>query len=159
MANNLIDITDHFTWKEAVVTNKKGFSNVIADPAVFRNVVITAQGMEKVRALLAVPITVNSWYRCPELNRAIGGAKRSDHLIGAAVDFVAPDFGDPLAICKKLIEHSTELDFKQLILEHTWVHISWNMIPNSIQRLEVLSSLAGGGYAKGLTNSDGQPYA
>lgn len=32
-------------------------------------------------------LVINSWYRCPELNRAVGGSKTSLHMQGLAVDF------------------------------------------------------------------------
>ena len=47
--------------------------------------------MEEVRDRLGGrPITINSWYRDPVTNRRVGGASRSRHLVGDAVDFVAP---------------------------------------------------------------------
>ena len=50
-----------------------------------------ARVMEDVRDRLGDrPITINSWYRDPVTNRRVGGASRSRHLNGDAVDFVAP---------------------------------------------------------------------
>lgn len=149
-------ITEHFSWEEAVVTQQKGFSNIIANPNIRNNIARVASNLEKVRALLGFPLTINSWYRCPELNRAIGGAKNSDHLMGNAVDFVSPKYGTPLQICQAIIACHALIGFKQLILEHSWVHISWDPIPNVNPKLEVLSLLEGGGYAKGLTTKDGK---
>jgi uncharacterized protein YcbK (DUF882 family) len=40
---------------------------------------------------LGNPITVNSGYRCPELNKAIGGVANSQHLIGQAADISMGD--------------------------------------------------------------------
>jgi uncharacterized protein YcbK (DUF882 family) len=37
-----------------------------------------------------VPIQVNSWYRDPATNAAVGGASQSRHMSGDAVDFVVP---------------------------------------------------------------------
>lgn len=41
------------------------------------------------------PIRIVSGYRCPEHNRAVGGAKQSQHVIGAAAD---PLFGRPITV-------------------------------------------------------------
>lgn len=150
-------LTEHFTWAEAVHTSHRGIDNVIKDQAVWENIARTAVKLEKVRACLNVPIVVSSWYRCSALNDAVGGAKNSDHLIGAAVDFIAPAYGSPAEVAKKLIHFASLVGFKQLILEHTWVHISWDMIPNVLPKLEVLSLLNGGGYARGLTDKSGVP--
>lgn len=148
-------ITDHFSWEEATITQHRGFNNVIPDPIIRSNVVRTANKLEKVRALLNNPLIIISFYRCPALNTAIGGAKNSDHMRGLAVDFVSPIYGSPLQICKSIIGSKELIGFKQLILEHTWVHISWDPIPGTVPTLEVLSLLNGGGYAKGLTDKDG----
>ncbi len=115
----------------------------------------TASRMEVVSVLLhAHPIHVNSWIRCTELNTAIGGAHSSQHLKGEAVDFICPDFGTPLDICRTLIASREVLQFDQLILEHSWVHISF-CSPAIQPRNEVLSLLQGGKYAKGLTTLQG----
>jgi zinc D-Ala-D-Ala carboxypeptidase len=157
LANNLKFLTEHFTWAEAVVTNHRSIDNTIDNAQVLDNIPKTATKLEKVRALLGVPILVSSWYRCPELNAAVGGAKNSDHLIGAAVDFIAPQLGTPFEVAKKIANSADIIRFKQLIMEHTWVHISWDMIPNVNPKLEVLSLLSGGGYARGFTDKDGTP--
>lgn len=44
--------------------------------------------LEQLRALVGRPLHVVSGYRCPEHNRAVGGAKHSQHLTGRAVDLV-----------------------------------------------------------------------
>lgn len=44
--------------------------------------------LESIRALFKVPIQVNSGYRCPELNAAVGGSANSQHVRGDAADIV-----------------------------------------------------------------------
>ena len=43
--------------------------------------------LQPIRDLIAAPITINSGYRSPALNRAIGGSPTSQHLAAAAADF------------------------------------------------------------------------
>ncbi len=149
-------ITENFSWQEAVITTHREITNVYESSAVMDNIFKTAKAMEAVRKVLdSRPISINSWYRNQELNRAVGGSKNSDHMSGSAVDFICPKFGSPLQICTELRTFAEQLGFKQLILEHSWVHISWSHIPNVKPKLEVLSLLAGGGYAHGLTNKYG----
>lgn len=149
-------ITEHFSWAEAVITQQRGVSNCITDGIITSNVVRVANKLEKVRALLSVPLIISSWYRCTELNKIIGGARKSDHLTGSAVDFIAPQYGSPLEICKALAANKELIGWKQLILEHTWVHISWDPIPGTAPKLEILSLLDGGSYAVGLTDKHGK---
>ena len=155
-----MNLSDHFTLEEATFSRTatlNGIDNSCLSPMILESAKKTALKMEKVRALLGNPISVDSWIRCIALNRALGSKDSSQHIKGEAVDFVCWGFGSPVDICKKLIDHKEVIGWDQLILEHTWVHISWNSTPNSVQRGEVLSLLQGGGYAKGLTDKFGRP--
>lgn len=42
--------------------------------------------LEALRASIGKPLSVNSGYRCPAHNKAIGGAKASQHMQGTAAD-------------------------------------------------------------------------
>ena len=55
---------------------------------VFKNVQKLAENLQVLRDELKAPITVNSGYRSPKHNAKIGGAKRSQHLLGNASDIV-----------------------------------------------------------------------
>lgn len=152
-------LSDHFDVAEVTashIAESRGIKNDY--PAEMFDVIKnTAAGMERVRALLGKPIHVDSWYRCHELNVAVGSKDTSDHLQGRAVDFICQEFGSPLQICQFIIKYKELIRFKQLILEHTWVHISFDD-PSVKAKLEVLSLLNEGKYAFGLTNLEGVPY-
>jgi len=55
---------------------------------VFKNVQKLAENLQVLRDELKAPITINSGYRSPKHNAKIGGAKRSQHLLGNASDIV-----------------------------------------------------------------------
>ena len=75
------------------------------------------------------PTVINSGYRGPELNAAVGGSTKSQHCKGQAADIEVP--GVPNYTLAKWIEDNC--DFDQLILEFYtsgipdsgWVHVSY----------------------------------
>ena len=75
----------NFTWGEAT---KEG-ARIPTSRNVVYGIIRIARVMEEVRSRLGDrPISVNSWYRDPATNRAVGGAIYSRHLSGDAIDFV-----------------------------------------------------------------------
>jgi zinc D-Ala-D-Ala carboxypeptidase len=118
----------------------------------------TAESMERVRTVLTnKPISVSSWYRCPELNAAIGSKSTSQHMKGEAVDFTCGSFGNPVRVCKALIEAKEYVQFDQLILEHNWIHISFAILSGK-PRGQVLSLVKGGRFQSGLVDLHGTSY-
>lgn len=112
---------------------------------------VLAPGMQRVRNLLAVPVFVTSGYRSPQINQLVGSGSSSQHTVGLAADFVAPEFGTPRSVVRHLMERAGEIRFDQVIWEGGWVHISF--VPGA-PRSEVLTAhfMAGGGvsYTRGL---------
>jgi hypothetical protein len=151
-------ISKYFSWEEVIRSAKAeslGIDNSIPEE-LKPKALYTAQNMDIVREHLGKPILVSSWYRCLQLNRALGSKDTSDHLSAKAVDFTCPEFGTPLEVCKAIIRSG--IKFKQLILEHTWVHISFSSNPELQNKSQVLSLLKDGTYAFGLTDPKGNKY-
>jgi hypothetical protein len=84
---------------------------------------------EPLRAYVGGPIKINSFYRSPKLNKAIGGSTKSQHCNGQAID-IDDTFGrctnaEMFEFIKK------HLDFDQIIWEFgdnknpNWVHVSY----------------------------------
>lgn len=120
-------LSDHFSLAELTVSAtaaRRGISNV-PPPLVIDTLILTADRMEKVRALLGdKPIIVLSGYRSPAVNAAVGGSKSSAHMTGHAVDFICPRFGTPAQVAAHLAKHLTGFD--QLIEEFgDWVHVGF----------------------------------
>ncbi len=155
-----IMLSDNFSLAEATnsqTASRNDIDNYHPSQAVIDVAIKTATKLEKVRAILKKPMHIDSWIRCLELNRALRSSDSSQHIKGEAVDFIAPQFGSPLDVCKAIIADKLIINFDQLILEHTWVHISWQSIPWSVQRGQVLSLLANKTYSQGLTDIKGKP--
>lgn len=118
-------LSPHFSLEELTASDtaaRKGIDNT-PTPEARAALVRTATGLEAIRALLGAPVLVSSGYRCPALNKLVGGQPNSQHMRGEAADLIAPQFGPPEAIVKRLVG---ALAYDQLILEFgRWVHVSF----------------------------------
>ena len=121
-----MNLTANFTLEEATFSEtavRMGISND-PSPEQLENLKKSAEGMEAIRKLLGKPIRVSSWLRLPAVNQAIGGAAKSSHMDGWAIDFVCPGYGNPYVIAKAIKESNIQVD--QVIHEFgRWVHISF----------------------------------
>ena len=59
---------------------------------VLANIKIVAINLQILRDYVDTPITINSAYRCPKHNEAIGGSVNSQHKLGKACDIVVHGF-------------------------------------------------------------------
>jgi zinc D-Ala-D-Ala carboxypeptidase len=95
--------------------------------------------LQPVRDHYGMGVKVNSGYRSPESNAAVGGSKTSDHCKGQAADIEIPSV--PNAELAQWIMYN--LDYTQLILEFYtpgipdsgWVHVSYD--PNNLKKQEL----------------------
>lgn len=68
-------------------------------------------------------VRVTSGRRSPERNRAVGGADRSYHLSGRALDLVPPQGMSMAALERQL--RASGMQFRELLNEGDHVHIAW----------------------------------
>ncbi len=83
------------------------------------------------------PIHISSGYRCPRLNKAVGGVKNSQHLTGQAVDI---DFGSKKgnkSFFDKIRKSEIELDQLLNEYDYAWIHISLRKEGNRHQVLNI----------------------
>ncbi|MGB3571093.1 MAG: D-Ala-D-Ala carboxypeptidase family metallohydrolase [Phormidesmis sp.] len=74
----------HFTWSELTA----GGSRIPENAAITQRIVKLCKYMDEIRDYLGgKPIVVNSGYRDPNTNRAVGGVPNSRHIEGDAIDF------------------------------------------------------------------------
>ena len=80
--------------------------------------------LDPLRDWYGKPIYANSGYRCPALNKAVGGVANSQHLTGQAADIDVNDRAENRRLMKHIEDN---LDFDQLIWENggAWVHVSY----------------------------------
>lgn len=119
-----MNLSEHFTLEELTFTNHREYDNT-PNQVQIDNLTRLAEFLEEVRSLLGKPILVDSGFRSPEVNHAVGSTFVSQHLRGCAADIRVPGM-TPAEVVKAI--HGSDLPFDQLILELTWTHIS---IPNT----------------------------
>ncbi len=92
--------------------------------------------LDGLREIYGKPITVNSGYRCPELNKAVGGSKTSDHVKGFAADLTGGSKQENEKIFNIIRDNFA---WTQLINERdfSWVHVSYdpNRIKNQVLKM------------------------
>lgn len=134
-------LSHHFTAEEATRSAKARELRLSNSPATEYHamaITYTASQMEVVRAILGHrSIVPSSWYRNPQVNAAVGGSRTSDHMTGYSVDFTCPAYGSPRDICLKLMQYKDILRYDQLILEPSWVHISFAPSKRGEERTKV----------------------
>ncbi|MBQ4358008.1 MAG: peptidase M15 [Paludibacteraceae bacterium] len=115
----------------ALLTNSStaksnGIDNTPTREALGNLATLVDKVLESLREVDGKPIRVNSGYRCPKLNKAVGGSATSQHMTGQAADIT----GGSKAENKKLFDlvRSLRLPFDQLIWEKggAWVHVSYS---------------------------------
>ncbi len=148
---SIANLSKHFTYREATYSYTGQLKKIDNNPTPAQLEVMkyTALKMEAVRQILEErPLYITSWFRSYALNLAIGGAQKSQHSKGEAVDFKCPGFGSPIQVAKELQKHKEVLQYDQLILEPTWVHISFTQAYPP--RMNDLTCTAPGHYVPGL---------
>ncbi|MGN6518674.1 MAG: D-Ala-D-Ala carboxypeptidase family metallohydrolase [Dokdonella sp.] len=135
-------LTTHFSLDELVFSStaqRLGIDNT-PTASVRANLLTLALGLEQVRALLGAPLHIDSGYRCPALNQAVGGVANSAHLSGFAADFVCADYGSPLQIARAIA--GSGIAFDQVIMEcESWVHVAFGP---TLRRQALTARLVGG---------------
>ena len=124
----------YFTIEElshSETANRKGIDNTpTPEIRVKLNTLISA--LDKIRERYGKPITVTSGYRCPALNKAVGGVNSSQHVKGEAADLVGRNDDET----RKIFETAKAFgQFDQLLYEknskgNIWVHISYKASGN-----------------------------
>lgn len=132
-------ISKHITFAEgtrSATAIRLGINNN-PSPEIIETMKITAQNVFEPLREKCGPIRISSFYRSPELNRAVGGARQSQHMKGEAIDISGIKVTNA-----ELFRVACELEqFDQIIWEFgtldepDWIHISYSKTHNRKQIL------------------------
>lgn len=137
-------LTKNFTLEEMIASQTakaKGIDNSPNSAVVVNLTHLAVKILQPLRTAMNEPIKIGSGYRCPKLNKAVGGVDNSQHMTGQAVDLCID--GD-MAKGKRWFDWIRKnCIFDQLIMEHNskgsyWVHVSYNFNGNRGQVIDNL---------------------
>ena len=125
-------LSEHISYKEGVYSItalRLGLKNDPSKEHLKNMKLISEKVFEPLRDYVGSPIKINSFYRGPELNKAIGGSSKSQHCKGQAIDLDDTLNGFSNSTMFNWIQDN--LDFDQMIWEFgnefnpDWVHVSY----------------------------------
>ena len=128
----MVRISKHITYKEATrsaTALRLGIENVPTQYELQNMEMVAKHVFEPLREAVDAPIKINSFFRCEELNKAIGGSTKSQHCQGRAIDI--DDVYGSVSNAFMYYYIKDNLDFDQLIWEFgtdhnpDWVHVSY----------------------------------
>lgn len=126
------NISKHVSYKESVYSRtaqRRDIDNTPTDDHLATMKVTAEKIFEPLRDHVGGPIKINSFYRGPKLNKAIGGAKKSQHMAGQAMDI--DDTLGNMSNADMFHWIKGNLNFDQLIWEFgtdknpNWLHVSY----------------------------------
>lgn len=125
-------ISKHVSYKEGVRSNtatRLSLDNTPGSYELSNMGILTDNIFEPLRKWVGGPIKINSFFRCENLNKAIGGSSRSQHCQGRAID-LDDTFGHKTNA--EMFQYIKEnLNYDQIIWEFgddtnpDWVHVSY----------------------------------
>jgi hypothetical protein len=137
-----MNLTKNFTLSEMVKSEtalRHNLDNTPGEAEIASLKLLAEKVLQPVRDHFGKGVKVNSGFRHPDVNAAVGGSKTSDHCRGQAADIEIP--GVPNAELAEWIK--ANLSFTQLILEFYtpgipdsgWVHVSYN--PDNLKKQDM----------------------
>ena len=112
---------------------KLNIKNVPNDPIVIENLEHTIEQLDELRRLYGHPIIITSGYRCPELNKAVGGKSNSQHVKGQAADLKY----DPELLQFIINNYHYDQLIEETSKRSKWIHISFNKENERMQYIKL----------------------
>jgi hypothetical protein len=144
-----MNLTANFSLHELTKSEtalRLGLDNTPDDEATENLRLLCEKVLQPVRDHYGKGVKVNSAFRSPESNAAVGGSKTSDHCLGRAADIEIPGVANA-DLAQWIMDN---LDYTQLILEFYtpgipdsgWVHVSYD--PNNLKKQELTATKVAG---------------
>lgn len=137
----IMQLTEHFTLSEFVrseTASNKHIDNTPSPEVVDNLRALCRNVLEPARLSFGSPIYITSGYRCPALNKAVGGKPTSQHLRGEAADLQVRGIENLSKLYNAIKDHGV---FDQLLYESNkagtkWIHVSYKASGNRRQAID-----------------------
>lgn len=134
-----MQLTQHFTLEEltrSTIAKQRGIDNTPAPDIVENLQALCRNVLEPARLRFGAPIYITSGYRCPQLNKAVGGKPTSQHQYGEAADLQVKG----VANLRRLYNILDNISHDQLLYESNgktqWIHVSFRHVGNRNQSID-----------------------
>ena len=123
-------LTTNFTLNELIrsnTANKLNIDNTPSDEIIDSLKKLCTNVLQPIRDKYGKPMVITSGYRCKALNKAVGGVKTSQHVLGQAADINnGHTQNKALFELIKQMTNDGEITVGQLLWEHggQWIHVS-----------------------------------
>ena len=136
-----MQLTDHFTLSELTrseTAERRHIDNTPSPEVVDNLRALCRNVLEPARVAFGAPIYITSGYRCPVLNKAVGGKPTSQHLRGEAADLQVQGVRNLKRLYNAIKDHGV---FDQLLYESNksgarWIHVSYTSYGNRRQAID-----------------------
>lgn len=121
------NVSEFFRSSTAAKNGIKNEPNSDEKAAIVRNINLLVDNvLDPIRDIAHTPILITSGYRCPIVNKLVGGADNSQHMSGHAADFHVQGF-TPSMMYQLFLCISNTLEFDQLIYyrNKNIIHVSY----------------------------------
>lgn len=123
----------HFNLSEFFQSSAAAKNGIKNEPSsdekatIVRNINLLVDNvLDPIRDMVHTPILITSGYRCPQVNRLVGGVDNSQHMSGCAADFHVMGF-TPSMMHEVFLYIFNTLEFDQLIYYRSknFIHVSY----------------------------------
>ena len=114
---------NHFKFQELVVTST-GLDNTVSTSAHLGNLANLWDTLNFIREKFGKAVYVNSAFRTPAVNKAVGGAKKSLHMQGRAADIRPKDLSELEQLWNVVCSYDREYGLSEKIKYETFIHVA-----------------------------------
>lgn len=128
-----MNLTEHFTLEEmtrSATASRLHIDNKPNETIIEHLHYLCSKVLEPARREACTPFLITSGYRCPALNKAVGGKNNSYHLQGFAADIAAHNIREAFALARIILKQpACDLVIVETQKGNVWLHVQTSVNP------------------------------